>query len=63
MRGRAKEGLAGVNVVPFGRATTRPPDVQPQLSNQELADIRDMLREHAIIKEGCPMARRLLDPD
>ena len=63
MREWTKGGLIAVNVVPFGRTTARPPDVQPQLSNEELADIRQMLKEHAIIKEACPTSRRLLDPD
>lgn len=63
MGDRVRRGLIAVKVVPFGRKAAHPPDVQPQLSQEELTDIREILREHAIIKECCPTARRLLDED
>lgn len=32
-------------------------------TGEERAALRQMLREFATVKTGCPMARRLLDPE
>jgi hypothetical protein len=43
-------------------ANTAPPTTAP-LSRAEIAQVRQMIAEFAAIKQGCPTARRLLEPE
>lgn len=46
------------NVVDISRAIAH--QEQPQLSNEELVQLRQMMREFAIIRGTCPLAVRAL---
>lgn len=51
------------NVIVLAERRYAPERAEPQLSNAELRDLRAMLIEFRMLKESCPMARRLLETE